>query len=159
MTYLKNGSKNLIVCSVVKLVFLHPNVTSVIQSMDQWVIKSLKSKPNTADVKIKALGKNQPYPEISILQPLTTLVSSWNAVPLDVIVNWFFKARISDSSQQVFLTDEDDPIKELIEELDELREANREAVLENVSTESFSTVNDHAIVTASAACHNFSVCQ
>ena len=68
---------------------------------------------------------------------MTTLVSPWNTVPPHVIVNCFSKAGISDSIQQVALTDEDDPFKELNPE--------------NVSTECFSAVNDHLIVTTLAA--------
>ena len=82
---------------------------------------------------------------------MTTLVSSWDAVPPHVLVNCFFKAGISNSNQQVALTNEDNPFKELIEKLDKLREAHPNAVSGNVSAESFSIVNDYVIVTASAA--------
>ena len=98
---------------------------------------------------IKALDKKQPRPKISILQAMTSLVSSWNAVSPDVIVNCFSKAGISDSNQQVALIDEDDPFEGLIEELEKLREAHPDAVPENVSAESFSAVDDHVIVIAS----------
>ena len=67
------------------------------------------------------------------------------------IANCFSKAGVSNSSQQVALTDKDDPLKVLIEELDELQEAHPDAVPENVSAESFSAADDHVIVTASAA--------
>ena len=100
---------------------------------------------------IKALDKNQPLPNFSIQQTVTTLVSSWNAVSPQVIVNCFSKAGISDSSQQVALADEDNPFKESIEEFDELREAHPDAVPENLSAGGFSIVDDHMIVTASAA--------
>ena len=100
---------------------------------------------------IKVLDKNQPLPKISIQQAVTTLVSSWNAVPPQVIVNCSSKAGISDSNQQVALNDEDNPFKELIEEFEELREAYPGAVPENLSAGGFSAVDDHMIVTASAA--------
>ena len=61
----------------------------------------------------------------------------------------FSKAGISDSSQQVASTDEDDPFEGLIEELEKLRETHPDAVPENVTAESFSAVDDHAIVAAS----------
>lgn len=82
---------------------------------------------------------------------MTTLVSSWDAVPPNILVNCFFKAGISGSNQQVALTNEDNPFKELIKELDKLREAHPNAVSGNVSAESFSIVNDHVIATVSAA--------
>ena len=59
-----------------------------------------------------------------------TLVLSWSAVPPHVSVNCYSKTGISDSSRQVALTDEDDSYKELIEDLDELREAHPHAVSE-----------------------------
>ena len=99
---------------------------------------------------IKALDKNQLRSKISILQAMTTPVSSWNAVSPDVIVNCFSKAEVSDSSQQVALTDEDDPFEGLIEELEKLQEAHPDAVPENVSAESFSAVDDHVIVSFSS---------
>ena len=72
------------------------------------------------------------------------------------IVNCFSKAGISNSSQQVALTDKDDPLKVLIEELDELQEAHPDAVPENVSAESFSVADD-VIVAASAATRNIAL--
>ena len=82
---------------------------------------------------------------------MMTLVSSWNAVPLHVIFNCFSKAGISDPSQQAALSDEDDPFKELTEELDELREAHPDAEPENFLAESFSAVDGHMVVAALAA--------
>ena len=66
-------------------------------------------------------------------------------MPPYVIVNCFSKAGISESSQQVALTDEDNSFKELIEELIELPETHPNAVPENVSAESFSAVDDHVM--------------
>ena len=86
---------------------------------------------------INALDENQSYSKILILQAMMTLVSSWNDVPSHVIINCFSKAGISKSSQKVALTDEYDPFKEFIEELDELREVHPNAVPENVSAEIF----------------------
>lgn len=100
---------------------------------------------------IKAQDKNQPLPRVQIVQPMPTLVSSWNALLPHVIVSCFSQAGIGDSSQQVILADKDGPFKELIEEPDELREAKPNVVPENVSAELFSTVDDHVIGTASAA--------
>ena len=49
------------------------------------------------------------------------LVSSWNDVRKTSIVNCFRKANISESSQSDAVNDEDDPFKELNENLNELR--------------------------------------
>ena len=81
---------------------------------------------------IKALDKNQPISKIPILQAMTTLVSYLNAVL--VIVNCFPKAGTSDSSQQVALTDEDDPFKELIKEIDELQEGPKSVLAKSFTS-------------------------
>ena len=65
--------------------------------------------------------------------------------------NCFSKAGINDSSQQVALTDEDNPFKELIKELEELRGVHPNAVPKKVLAKSFSSIDDHTILTASAA--------
>ena len=59
------------------------------------------------------------------------LVSSWNAVSTETVVNCFKKAGISDSNQQMAEAD-DDPFKSLAEELDCLREVDPSAVQELV---------------------------
>ena len=59
-----------------------------------------------------------------MLDAMNMLVSSWNAVSTETIVNCFRKAGISSSSQELAQTDGDDPFKELSEELSHLREIN-----------------------------------
>lgn len=97
---------------------------------------------------IKALGKNQPLPKISTLQAITTLVSSWSAVPPHVIIKCFSKAGISDSSQQVALTDEDNPFKELIRWA--MRNTPWRSTKKRIGCKFFS-VDDHVIVPVSVA--------
>ena len=91
-----------------KLLFLPPNRYSVLQPTDKEVIRSLKAQYCRLVVRmcIEALDKNQPLPKISILQAITTLASSWSAMPPHVIFKCFSEARISDSSQQAASTDE-----------------------------------------------------
>ena len=57
--------------------------------MDQGVIRSLKAHYRRRIVRlcIKAVDKNEPLPKISILQAMKDLVSSWNAVSKETVVN------------------------------------------------------------------------
>ena len=62
----------------VQLVFLPPNTTSVLQPMDQGVIRSLKAHYRGRVVRrlCRALDKTKTLPKISILQAMKILVSS-----------------------------------------------------------------------------------
>ena len=134
----------------VKLLFLPPDRYSVLQPTDQGVIRSLKAQYRRLVVRmcIKALDKNQPLPKISILQAITTLVSSWSAVPPHVIIKCFSKAGISDSSQQVALTEEDNPFKELIRWA--MRNTPWRSTRKRIGC-NFFAVDDHVIVPVSVA--------
>ena len=85
--------------------------------MEQGVIRSLKAhyRRRTVRLCIKALDENKPLPEITILYTVKNLVSSWNAVSEETTDNCFKKANISLATA---VTDADDPIKSLEEELD-----------------------------------------
>ena len=79
----------------INLIFSPPNANSVLQPMDQGVIRSLKAhyRRRIVHLCIKSLDENKPYPKITILQAMKNLVSSWNAVSEETIVNCFKKAN------------------------------------------------------------------
>ena len=81
----------------VQLVFLPPNTTSVLQPIDQGVIRSLKAHYRGRVVRrlCRALDKTKTLPKISILQVIKILVSSWEAVSAQTIVNCSRKAGIT----------------------------------------------------------------
>ena len=106
----------------IKLLFLPPNTTSATQPMDQGVIRSLKSKylKNMVQKVIRNLEKNKPLLRISILNGMQMLVSAWNSVSTETIVNCFRKAGISRANQEATIAEEDDPFKDLQDEIDVL---------------------------------------
>ena len=112
------------------LKFLRPNTTSRAQTMDQGVIRSLKAKyrKNVVRKFIRSLDKNLGIPKISILNAMQMLVSSWNSVTTEAIVNCFRASRISPETQDLAITDSDDPFAELQEEIETLRASHPEFV-------------------------------
>ncbi|XP_057310302.1 tigger transposable element-derived protein 6-like [Hydractinia symbiolongicarpus] len=109
--------------SNIKLIFLPPNTTSVSQPMDQGVIRCLKSlyRQNLVNMMIQNLEKGKDLPKVSILRALQILVSSWDKVKKETIVNCFKKSKIFKKAQQNATDDIDDPFKQLEKDLTQLR--------------------------------------
>ena len=99
----------------VQLIFLPPNTTTILQPMDQCVIRSLKAHYRGRVVRkfIRALDKGQSLPKISLLQAMKLLVASWEAVPVETVVNCFKNAGINTNAPRAAITDSDDPFKDL----------------------------------------------
>ncbi|XP_065056398.1 tigger transposable element-derived protein 4-like [Rhopilema esculentum] len=106
----------------IKLVFLPPNTTSKTQPTDQGVIRSLKAKYRTVLVQkyIREIDQQKSLPKISILDAMDILAASWSMVSETTIVNCFAKAGLSSKNQHQAASDEDDPFKDLVEELTKL---------------------------------------
>ena len=119
--------------------------------MDQGVIRSLKAhyRKNVVCLCIKAAESNKPLPKISILQAMKHLVSSWNAVSKETIVNRFKKSNVSQSNQQAAVNDDDDPFKSLQEDLEKLHELDNDAIQPNLSAESFADLDSEIVTSAS----------
>ena len=85
----------------IKLFFLSPNTTSITQPMDQGVIRSLKVKyrANVVCKIIRSLEK------ISLLHGMQMLVSPWNALTTETIVNCFRKVGISAENQDAAIAE------------------------------------------------------
>ena len=119
--------------------------------MDKGVIRSLKAhyRKKVGLVCIKAVESNKPLLKISILQAMKHLVSSWNAVSKETIVNCFKKSNISQSNQHAAVNDDDDPFKSLQEDLGKLHELDNDAIQPNLSAESFADLDSEVVTSAS----------
>ena len=128
-----------------------PNTTAMSQSMDQGIRRCLKAHYSKRLVKLilRSLDSNKPIPKVSLLTALQLLVSAWNKVSQTKIVNCFKKAKTSEKDQTIAINDEDDPFKEISENLKELREKELSPVLENMTAEDFATVDDAVLTTLS----------
>ena len=73
------------------------------------------------------------------------LASAWNEVSQATIVNCFKKAKISDKDQTIAINDEDDPFKEINEDLQELREKDSSLVPESMTAEDLASADDAVI--------------
>ncbi|XP_065662532.1 tigger transposable element-derived protein 4-like [Hydra vulgaris] len=139
--------------SNISLIFFPPNTTSVLQPMDQGVIRSLKAHYRHKIVRlcIKAVENNEPMPKISILQAMKDLVSSWNAVSKENVINCFKKAGISKTNKSIEEADDDDSFNFLTEELNRLRELDPRAVQEDLLAESYIGLDCNVVTTGSLA--------
>ena len=134
----------------VQLVFLPPNTTSILQPMDQGVIRSLKAHYRGRVVRLlcRALEKKEPCPKISILQSIKILVDSWEVVSKETIINCFRKAGITPAVQQAAISDSDDPFKDLQESLNDLRKADSSMMPDDVTATALVSLDDDVIATA-----------
>ncbi|XP_052217900.1 tigger transposable element-derived protein 4-like [Dreissena polymorpha] len=98
----------------VTLVFLPPNTTSILQPMDQGIIRSLKIgyRKRVVLKKLKALDADTTY-RISILDSLHMMKAAWNDVKSTTNVNCYRRAGLvpvsEPSKAPVAEDDEDDP--------------------------------------------------
>ena len=128
----------------VQLVSLPPNTDSVLQTMDQGVSKSLKTHYRGRIVRrlCRALDKTKTLTKISILQAMKTLVSSWEAVSAQTIVNCFRMSGITPEAHNAAITDADDRFSDLKESLQQLHDIDPDMVPEGVTPESLNHVNE-----------------
>ena len=82
---------------------------------------------------------------------MSMLVTAWSMVTKTTVINCFTKANMSEALQEQALQDDDDPFKELIEEIDILREKDRDIVPLNVTVEDLVAVDDEVTATAPMA--------
>ena len=132
------------------LVLLPPNTMSILQPMDDDVIRSLKAHYGRVVVHLlcRALEKNEPYSKISILQAMKILADSWEAVTKEIVIICFKKSEINPAVQQAAIADSDDPFKDIHQKLNELKSADRSIMSEDVTAESIVSLDDDVKATA-----------
>ena len=81
-----------------------------------------------------------------MLTTLQLLASAWNEVSQTTIVNCFKKAKISEKDQTIAINDEDDPFKEINEDLQELLEKDSSLGPESMTAEDLASA-DNAVIT------------
>ena len=121
----------------IQLVFLPPSTTSKTPPMDQGVIRALKDfyRTNVVSRQIKYVNEGKTTPKINILQAMPMLVKSWNAISINTVKNCFRKAGISQETQVASINEEDDPLKLLQQNVDELK--SRHLVDENLTADDY----------------------
>ena len=104
--------------------------------MDQGVIRSLKANYRTVLVQkyFGAIDQQKSHFGISILDATDILAVSWTMVSETTIVNCFAKAGLSSKNQHQAESDEDDPFKDLVEELTKLQNRDQAKMQRNLLT-------------------------
>ena len=90
--------------------------------MDQGVIRSLKAyyKSLASQRLVVAIDKGKELPVFSILDAMKMLDVAWQQVKISTIVNCFAKAGISNDQQNSAQLDDDDPFKDLQNQIEKL---------------------------------------
>ena len=128
----QSGIKNI---TYINLTSLLPNTTSVLQPMEQGVIRSLKAhyRKNVTRLCIKAVEINRTLLKINILQPMKHLTLSWKVVSKETIISCFKKSYIRQSTQQTAVNNGDNPFESLQEGLPKFHDLDNDAVQPNLS--------------------------
>ena len=95
-----------------------------------------------------SIRQNENVAKISIFQAMKVLLSSWEVLSAQIIVNCFRKAGISPEAQNAAITDANDPFLDVKESLQQLHEIDLEMVPEDVTPESRIDVANYFITTA-----------
>ena len=73
------------------------------------------------------------------------LVSAWDALSTQTIVNCFRKSGISTESQEIAIAEDDDPFRELQDETDDLRPVQPDLIEEDLDATTFTDVDAEVI--------------
>ncbi|XP_066254308.1 tigger transposable element-derived protein 6-like [Euwallacea similis] len=99
----------------IRLEFLPPNCTSVVQPMDQGIIKCLKAYYRRSFMcrLIKSLDNKEPF-NVTILDSIKLIAQSWNEVTPTTIANCFRYAGLLKSTEE-FDSDDELPLAQWFE--------------------------------------------
>jgi hypothetical protein len=91
-------------CKNVQVEFFAANTTSVLQPMDQGVIKALKHKFRRSFVLrlLQRLNSNKDSYKMALLDAVSMLAMAWNLVGKDIIANCFKKAGFITNAEPAY---------------------------------------------------------
>lgn len=131
--------------SSIKLVFLPPNTTSVLQPMDQGVIRCLKSNyRKQLMLKIIRDADNNTQSTITLLDAIDMVASAWQSVKSTTIANSFRHAGLLPAESvcpDADFEDEDDIPLSLLQETYK----NMQQVAEYIDWDEFVNVDDNVV--------------
>ena len=106
-----------------ELCFLPPDTTSIAQSMDQEVIRSLKAKHRSQMTQqiIKVIDASKPIPKVNVLDAMKMLTVCSEDVTKETMKKCFAKSRISAEDQASAQNNLDDPFVELRSNMEKLK--------------------------------------
>jgi len=109
--------------SQIKLVFLPPNTTSILQPLDQGVIRNFKVyyRKSLISKMILAADNNEEF-KISIMDAILMIESSWFKVSVETIINCFSHSTIKSNAGETKLDEINDMNKEINESLHTLKD-------------------------------------
>ena len=100
-----------------------------------------KYRKNVVQKIIQSVEKKKTLPKISLLQGMQMLVSAWDALSTQTIVNCFRKSGICTESQETAIAEGDDPFQELQDEIDDLRSVQPNLIEEDFDATIFVDVD------------------
>ena len=115
--------------------------------MDQGVIRSLKAKyrKNVVRKIIQSVEKKKTLPKILLLQGMQMIVSAWDELSTKTIVNCFRKSGIPTEGQETAIAEDEDPFRELQDEIDDLRSVQPNLIEKDFDATTFADVDAEVI--------------
>ena len=84
----------------VQVKFFPPNMTSIVQPLDQGIIHAFKTKyrRQMLQVKLDAIGSCSQIKDIDVLDAINFCIKAWEGIKISTIANCFRKAGFKDNS-------------------------------------------------------------
>lgn len=101
----------------IKLIFLPPNTTSLIQPLDQGIIRSLKCHYRKIQQlnHLETVESGKPYVVANVYEAIVNIHRAWNLVTSVTIKNCFGFAGFGSGTADEFSTDDDIPLSQWLE--------------------------------------------
>ena len=115
--------------------------------MNQGVIRSLKAKyrKNVVRKIIQNVEKKKTLPKILLLHEMQVLFQTWDAPSTQMIMDFFQKSGISTENQETTIAEDNDPFRELLDEIDDFRSVQPNLIEEEFDATTFADVDAEVI--------------